>query len=229
MLSSAATARRSAGEARDDQILDAAIAVLAEVGYDRLTMDAVAARARAGKATLYRRWASKAELVVDAVGRVDADGALLAPDTDTGTLRGDLLGLCCEGVGATDERILSVVSGLMTAMRRDPDLAATFKERFLSPRQERMRRVFERARARGEIRDDADLDLLGQIIPGQIFYCMFAGTGQIDPGLVVSVVDGLVLPAAMRCPHDRAIPPAAGASPPTTSSSPGAAQLATAS
>jgi AcrR family transcriptional regulator len=54
---------------REDEILDATVAVVAELGYDRLTMDAVATAAKASKATLYRRWSTKAELVVDAISR----------------------------------------------------------------------------------------------------------------------------------------------------------------
>jgi AcrR family transcriptional regulator len=60
---------RSLDSSRDLALREAALALLAEVGYDRLTMDAVAARARAGKTTIYRRWPGKAELVVDAGGR----------------------------------------------------------------------------------------------------------------------------------------------------------------
>lgn len=196
--------RRPAGEARDEEILDAAVDVLSDVGYDRFTMDAVAARARAGKATLYRRWASKAELVVDALTRVEASRASHAGDdgADGGRpdLRGELLSLCGKGPGITDERNLSVVSGLLTAMHRNPELARTFHERFLAPRQAEMQAVFERARARGEVRQDADLELLGQVIPGQIYYCMFAGSGAVAPELIVRVIDEVVLPAALRCP-----------------------------
>src|SRR5689334_11946810 len=87
------SARRARGRSRDDsrdpQILQATAQLLAEVGYDRLTMDAVAARAHAGKATLYRRWSSKGELVVDALGCA-AHGETPEAAPDTGSLRGDL-------------------------------------------------------------------------------------------------------------------------------------------
>ncbi|MGH3386900.1 MAG: helix-turn-helix domain-containing protein, partial [Nocardioidaceae bacterium] len=85
---------------REDEILEAALAVLAEVGYDRLTMDAVATAAKASKATLYRRWTSKAHLVVDAAVR--AKGCPMPDDVNTGSLRGDLLAMStCDG-GLTD-------------------------------------------------------------------------------------------------------------------------------
>src|SRR3954467_7617569 len=84
---------RKRDHTRDTEILQAAIDVLAETGYDRMTVDMVAARAKAGKATVYRRWASKAELVVDAVAcmkKVDVESTALP---DTGTLRGDLVAM----------------------------------------------------------------------------------------------------------------------------------------
>src|SRR3954468_14483852 len=74
---------------REEQILDATVDLLLEVGYDRLTMDSVAARAKAGKATLYRRWCSKQRLVVDAVNR--SKRAVVGPPPDTGSLRIDLV------------------------------------------------------------------------------------------------------------------------------------------
>src|SRR3978361_1917850 len=87
---------------RESQILDATLALLAKVGYDRLTMDAVAAEAKAGKATLYRRWPTKSSLVVDAV--LQSKQALQAPEVDTGSLREDLIrSACCHG-GLTDDR-----------------------------------------------------------------------------------------------------------------------------
>jgi len=73
---------------REDEIFEACVDLLIQVGYDRLTMDAVAKRARASKATLYRRWETKASLVVDALVR--AKGTPHVEDHDTGDLRSDL-------------------------------------------------------------------------------------------------------------------------------------------
>ena len=73
---------------RDVAICDATLALLLEVGYDRMSMDAVAARAHASKATIYRRWPGKQELVLDAV---KARGVGLTVAEDTGSLRGDLV------------------------------------------------------------------------------------------------------------------------------------------
>src|SRR3954452_15398565 len=78
---------------RDAEILDAALDVLAETGYDGMTVDMVAARAKAGKATLYRRWPSKPDLVLDAVACMKANDVDLTALPDTGTLRGDLVAM----------------------------------------------------------------------------------------------------------------------------------------
>ena len=84
---------RKRDHTRDPEILDAALDVLAETGYDGMTIDMVAARAKAGKATLYRRWASKPELVLDAVACMKAKDLELDALPDTGTLRGDLVAM----------------------------------------------------------------------------------------------------------------------------------------
>src|SRR6186713_2049587 len=84
---------RKRDHSRDPEILDAALAVLAETGYDGMTIDMVAARAKAGKATIYRRWPSKAELVIDAVACMKGNHFDPANLPDTGTLRGDLIAL----------------------------------------------------------------------------------------------------------------------------------------
>ena len=109
---------------RQDEILDATLELLIEVGYDRLTMDAVAADARASKATLYRRWTSKADLVVDAL--VWLKSCMPHDVPNTGTLRGDLLSMACTEGGLTDRMPLAVFGALITAMQRDEDLARAF-------------------------------------------------------------------------------------------------------
>src|ERR1700709_2381280 len=87
---------------REAEILDAAVDLLCHVGYDRLTMDAVAAEAKASKATLYRRWTTKSSLVVDAILRTKE--ALQVSDVDTGNLRDDLVQMACGHGGLSHTR-----------------------------------------------------------------------------------------------------------------------------
>lgn len=181
---------------REAQILDAALVLLSQVGYDRLTMDAVATEAKASKATLYRRWATKATLVVDAL--LQTTQALQAPDVDTGSLREDLVQMaCCHG-GLTDERSAQVMAGIVTALHHDPEFAAEFRSRVLRPKIDVARRMFERARVRGEITADIDLDLLSPALAGIILHRSFVLGLAADDKTVTKVVDEIILPAATR-------------------------------
>jgi AcrR family transcriptional regulator len=179
---------------REDQILAAALQLMCDVGYDRLTMDAVATAAHASKATLYRRWTTKADLVVDAVSRAKA-----CPEPsrcDTGSLRGDLLTMATGAGGLTDEVPMGVMAGLVTALHREPDLARAFQERFIGPRSALSREVFVRARARGEVRDDADLDLLTELLPAVVIHHVFVLGRATTRDFIERVVDDVVLRAA---------------------------------
>jgi AcrR family transcriptional regulator len=181
---------------RESEILDAALVLLCRVGYDRLTMDAVAAEAKASKATLYRRWTSKPSLVVDAILR--SKEALQAPEVDTGSLREDLVQMACGHGGLTDTRSAEIMAGLVTALHHDPDFAVEFRTRVLGPKIEIGRRVFERARARGEITADLDLDLLSSALAGIILHRSFVLGLPADEKTVAQVVDEIIVPAATR-------------------------------
>ena len=181
---------------REAEILDATLTLLASVGYDRLTMDAVAAEARASKATLYRRWSSKPALVVDALLRTKE--ALQAPVVDTGSLREDLMQMACVHGGLTDARSAQVMAGVVTAIQRDPEFAEEFRTRVIAPKIAVIRGIFERARTRGEITADLDLDLLAPALPGIILHRSFVLGFPPDEQTVVRVVDEIILPAATR-------------------------------
>ncbi|MFC0629341.1 TetR/AcrR family transcriptional regulator [Kribbella deserti] len=177
---------------REEEILQATVMVLAELGYDRLTMDAVASAAKASKATLYRRWSTKAELVVDAISRAKDCQPTSA---DTGSLRGDLLEMSCGDGGFTDEMPMSVMAGLMTALHRDDDLQAAFHKIFLTPRISAVNEVYTRAMDRGEIAAGVDVELLCQALPALMIYNAFVLGNQPDDSMIRRVIDNLILPA----------------------------------
>ena len=179
---------------REEEILDATVTVVAELGYDRLTMDAVATAAKASKATLYRRWSTKADLVVDAISR--AKGCPLPEDVDTGSLRGDLISMSCGDGGFTDEMPMSVIAGLVTALHRDPELQKAFQERFLAPRLDLTRKVYERAVARGEIAAEVDVELLSVTLPAVIVHHAYILGVPPTDDLILRVIDHVILPAA---------------------------------
>jgi AcrR family transcriptional regulator len=182
---------------RECAIFEATMRMLATSGYDRLTMDAVAADARASKATLYRRWQTKADLVVDALVWLKSCMPHAVPDT--GSLRGDLLAMACTDGGLTDRMPLAVFGALITAMQRDEELASAFQQRFMGPLQERNRVIFERAQERGEIAAGADLALLGQILPAVAIHYALTRNAPVRPAFVEQIIDQVVLPAC-ACP-----------------------------
>jgi len=181
---------------REYEILEATLDLLADVGYDRLTMDAVANASKASKATLYRRWESKADLVLDALDR--AKGAPHASDADTGTLRGDLLAIACVSGGLTDRRTLTVMSSIMTTLQRDDEFCAAFHERFLAPKVAHTRLVYERAKQRGEIGADVDIDLLAPVLAAIVLHRSYVMKQPVDDATIEQIIDEIVIPAATR-------------------------------
>lgn len=188
----AATRPRVEGD-REQEIYEAALEILIDVGYDRLTMDAVATRAKASKATLYRRWSGKTALVIDALVHHKQE-PLESPDT--GSLREDLVGAFCAPGGLTDSHQTAMLGAVITAIGRDADFAAAFRNDFIAPKAAVGRAIYERAQARGEIRDDIDLDLLTAALPGIVLHRMFMLGEVPDQDLIARVVDQVILPAA---------------------------------
>lgn len=178
------------GAAREAELLASVLEVLRETGYERLTVDAVAARARASKQTLYRRWPSKAELVVAAF----VNGVSAAPGVpDTGSVRDDLLALM-DGLLEELTTLGDVIAGLLGELRRNADLAQAMEQHYISARRRAVLTVFERARARGEVSKEADVDLLWQAGPAIVFFRALVSREPVDRDLTRRIVDRLVLP-----------------------------------
>ena len=140
-----ATAGR--GVQREEAILVATLQLLAESGYDQLTIDAVAARARCSKATIYRRWPGKAALVSTAVRRHAGQPAAAAPDT--GSLRSDLQAALQVMRSSLSGQDAALILGLLSAMHRDPELAGAVREQVLDAKREVFGAVIARAAVRG--------------------------------------------------------------------------------
>ncbi|GAA0972439.1 TetR/AcrR family transcriptional regulator [Nocardiopsis tropica] len=197
---------RKRDPSRDGAILDAALEVLADVGYSRLSMDLVAARAGAGKATLYRRWPSKAELVVDAVARMKRDQVDLEHLPDTGDLRGDLLGLFRPQTVEEAERRLEVMAGLASMLVQDRALADAGTAAIVQPWAEAHHALMRRAVDRGEIPPTADIEALSQLIPSMAAFRALVRGKPFDRDFLVSMVDGVLLPALRHPPEAPAEP-----------------------
>jgi len=154
---------RRPGRPRDEDrgraIESAALDLLVEYGFAGVTIEGVAARAGVGKATIYRRWDTKAELVVDAYLRQCLDHVV---SPDTGSLRADLLELYRALLNKFRRHGL-VTQAFVAERGRHPELAETFAAAFLDGRRAAMREVLDRGVARGELPADADLELLGDV------------------------------------------------------------------
>lgn len=191
----AARLGRKRDHSRDPEILAAALDVLAEVGYDGMTVDMVATRAKAGKATLYRRWPSKAELVVDAVGCMKQGE--FTPDhlPDTGTLRGDLIAMIKPHSISDGERKLKIMAGVASMLGRDPQLADAVRQAITEPRVAINRRLMQRAVDRGEVRADVDIETIAHLGPSMSAYRVLVLRLPVDREFLISMIDGVVLPA----------------------------------
>jgi len=180
---------------REVQVLEAALEVLGDVGYDRLTMDAVAHRAKASKATLYRRWNGKVALVIDALQHHHQPVAAVGP-ADTGSLRGDLIASYCGKGKLTDEPEVATFGAILTAVVRDPEFAAAFRRDVVAPKLADSRTIFERAIERGEVGADVDIELLASALAGIVMHRLVLLGESPTEQTVTTVIDQIILPAA---------------------------------
>jgi AcrR family transcriptional regulator len=180
------------GEAREDAILAATLELLAEAGYDQLTMDAVAARARCSKATIYRRWPGKAELVVAAVREHAGHPVPAAPDT--GTLRGDLLAALAAMRASLNGQDAALLLGLMLATQRDPELASVVRDQVLGSKREVFGAAVARAASRGDLPASADHALLAEIGSAMLLSRLLVTGEPVDDAFAAHLVDAVLLP-----------------------------------
>jgi AcrR family transcriptional regulator len=177
---------------RDQALRDAALELLAEIGYDRLTMDSIAAHARASKATIYRRWSGKAELVVDALNCMKYTSGV----PDTGSLRGDLEAVAKSSTSTDNRFDAQVMIGLITALAHDSELRQVFRERLIDPNQARLKAVFERAVTRGEVSIDRNLDLLVTLFPALVIHHVLTFGELPEADFAERVMNDVILPLA---------------------------------
>jgi AcrR family transcriptional regulator len=182
--------------ARRQAILDAAIALLMEVGYDRMSMDALADRACASKATIYRHWAGKAEVVVEAVRCRKCDD--FAPPPDTGSLRGDLLAALNRSRESFTEEDSSLLIGMVSAMHHDQALADLMRQQIFEAKQGLYDDVVARAVRRGEPVSMSAAPIANEVSSALFFNRVAMGGGEIDEAFVLHLVDDVILPL-LRC------------------------------
>ncbi|GHB05838.1 TetR family transcriptional regulator [Streptomyces thermoviolaceus subsp. thermoviolaceus] len=178
---------------REAELYRAVLDVLTEVGYDALTMDAVAARTRSSKATLYRQWGGKAELVVKAL-RHSSPGQ--TGEIDTGSLRTDLHALVTRQDDCVVEQNSALMRGLAMAMHANPDLRQAFRDHYIEPETREFRRLLQRAVDRGEVRPDCPaMDFMVHMLAGGFTVRTLIEDQPPTQEFLRSYIDAVVLPA----------------------------------
>jgi AcrR family transcriptional regulator len=175
----------------DKAIVDATLEILNDRGYAALTIDAVAARTGVSRPTIYRRWSSKPALVIAAL----AQSIGLSPTPDTGVLRDDLVAFQREQVrnmNAPQSR--RVTAGLVADLVADPELAETYFGEYVAPRRTTVWQALQRGIDRGELRPDADFNLIYDLLMGPLFMRSVVRGEVLGPDMPEVTVD-LVLAA----------------------------------
>jgi AcrR family transcriptional regulator len=188
---------RPRSEQAERAIIEATLDLLAEVGIAALSIEQVAARAGVGKATIYRRWPNKEALIIDAAASLKSP----LPDVPGQSISEDLK-IIAEVMVADQQttRARELYTCFVSEGRRHPDLAKKFTETVIEPRREYMRRVLRSAVARGELRDDLDVDTMVIAVTGSLMYASMvwphfrfveSGPEGLTDRLVDTILDGL--------------------------------------
>ncbi len=177
-----------------EQVLDATVALVAEVGVERTSIDEVASRSGVAKSTIYRHFPSKQVLVIEAVHTCMS----IPTVTDSGSLRDDLISCFSGMTRATYEgKLGSMQLSLMDAAQRDPELG-----RLLRAQTDQKRRfataVLERAVAAGDLPADVDIELLVTLLSGPLVYTKLVRLQPVTNELIVAVVDTVLAGIGVR-------------------------------
>jgi AcrR family transcriptional regulator len=181
---------RPRSAAADDAILHATLELLVEQGYRGLTMEQVTARAGVGKATLYRRYGSKEELVAHAIRHLNQE----IPVPDTGAVADDIMAVAGSVIAAAVRMgAATLMPRLLAESAGDPDMHTIFYENLVAPRRAVMAEVLRRGVERGELRADLDVELAIDMLTGPWVYRLLISGGDlaaIDPRPLLDLILG---------------------------------------
>jgi AcrR family transcriptional regulator len=175
---------RQRSDACDAAILASTLRLLGEQGYSGLTVAAVIDDAGVSSATLYRRWPTKQDLVAAAVATMVPEPA----NTDTGSLAGDLEAFVQHVARSIAARREDIADALSLEKKRNPELAAVLRARFLEPRLAELRAMFTRAKRRGEVRTLPAPDVVLSLVAGPLYHRSFNLGEPLSPAFVRAVV-----------------------------------------
>jgi len=179
---------------RETELLAVTLQLLQEHGYDRLTVDAVAATARASKATVYRRWPSKAELVLAAF--IEGVRQVAVPP-ETGTLRGDLLHLG-RAICQQAQQQAGTIRAVLVEASRHPALNDALQHQFLDERKALIQAILQQAADRGEIDESVISDEHWDLLPGYLIFRSIMPSRPATEHTVQALVDDVIIPSLTR-------------------------------
>lgn len=179
---------------RDQDFIEATLHILAEIGFDSMTMDLVAARAKAGKATLYRRWQSKEQLVRDALISMSRNSIEVDHLPDTGCLRDDLLAVLKPYSMEYSERKLKVLAGLGSFSTQHQKLYDEALTGIFGAWIEINTALMKRALERGELPPDADTALACEVIISMTAFRTSIQRKQFDRTGYETLLDHILIP-----------------------------------
>lgn len=176
---------------RDERILGAVLTVLAEVGYRGLTMDEVAIAAGVSKATIYRRWSSKVELLVSFLDVAREDALVTA---DTGSLRGDLLVFLTSVAEVLEGPTGRATRAVIGDLAEEPAVAEAYRAGPLAWWDETLNEILKRAAGRGEMAPEAAASIATQAGPAILLQYWFVRGRTLDEDVVTAIVDEVMIP-----------------------------------
>ncbi len=195
MTTTSEQGQRKPGRPRSAQahkaILAATLEALAEEGYQAMSIEGVAARAGVGKTTIYRRWTSKEDLVIDAIHEIQME----FPINDSGNFREDLISFCLQAYQSFSDNPLieKLAFKIIGEVKTNPQIVQAIQSRLMAPRMQRFVNLVKHAQAQGEIRADLDPVVVVDLVGGALFYrLLFSSTLQgvyAPTGSVEQLVD----------------------------------------
>jgi AcrR family transcriptional regulator len=186
---------RPRDQARDLELMAAALHLVGEVGYDRVSMEAIAAACSASKATIYRRWPSKAALVAAALRCREIHPQHVV---FSGDLRRDLVDGLVQLARSIEDEDVNLMVGLLGAMRSDPELARELRTQMVEDKREAAQSWTRQAIKAGQLRPDTDLTLVHEIGPALLLSRLLVTGEPVDEEFCAHLVDEVLLPLIRR-------------------------------
>jgi AcrR family transcriptional regulator len=189
--------QRKRGAALERAILDAAYAELSEVGYTSFSVEGVASRARTGKASIYRRWPTRGDLMLDAVCShlpTPQDCGFEENLTDSTTTADALRGVARAIAGVIASPAGDVMRAIKCEAVTDPELARAIDDRFQEPRRQFMLALLRRGIARGEVRPGAATPLVADVLPAVLTHRMILQREPVTARVITEIIEQILLP-----------------------------------